>query len=358
MCAILKNCIKAEKNYFKLSVFKNTLRRQLPLFSKFKMSGFNRITQIQPKPSNNQATHLRQLQSPRPGPSMSMLMTPQPVNPRQSPSSTTPRHAHPQEITERMHTPVHNRAQFQTPENNGRDAALPPPLRKRMPTEIPSRLNIQVNSEDHGIPIKKRSLGESFSQHQQSNYGLSEAFEDDYFPANQLGLYSGGYDHTEHSTNNDSVMDQSRPNSQSLLIESGVNHQTAGSQSLLKDSDEKQTEKILYERVKEETIEMGGFILPGSEKKPVLKSYNWIAGREDGQYRVVLGNNTLFKVKNAIDSKTGEKEGSRWRVIRFENRYKENYPYTEFPARYIDALINSLTKAKEQFDAEQEVEIH
>jgi hypothetical protein len=43
-------------------------------------------------------------------------------------------------------------------------------------------------------------------------------------------------------------------------------------------------------------------------------------------------------------------------VIRFENRYKENYPYTEFPARYLDTIINALLKAKEQHDNEIEHE--
>jgi hypothetical protein len=143
----------------------------------------------------------------------------------------------------------------------------------------------------------------------------------DHFPANQLGLYDGGFDLP-----------------------------ASGKDEIVQDKDG----KVAFERVKEETIEMGGFILPGAEKKEIHKSYNWIAGRSDGQYRVVLGYNTLFKPKskNSIDSSTGEKDSSRWRVVRFENRYKENYPYTEFPAKYLGPLIQALEKARETHDME------
>jgi hypothetical protein len=150
-----------------------------------------------------------------------------------------------------------------------------------------------------------------------------EMGDEDDLPANQLGLYGGAFDDGFDAPTKDDIVH-------------------------VKDG------KVAFERVKEETIEMGGFILPGAEKKQIHKSYNWIAGRSDGQYRVVLGYNTLFKPKskNSIDTSTGEKDSSRWRVVRFENRYKENYPYTEFPAKYLGPLIQALEKARETHDLE------
>jgi len=43
-------------------------------------------------------------------------------------------------------------------------------------------------------------------------------------------------------------------------------------------------------------------------------------------------------------------------VVRFENRYKENYPYTEFPAKYLGPLIQALEKARETHDDEMKEE--
>jgi hypothetical protein len=204
--------------------------------------------------------------------------------------------------------------------------------------------------------------------------------EDGDLPSNQLGMYPLDYNTSEahggaatESTappffENDGqggtqMHDQPHPpnflenDGQGLTQNHGSQPQTVNSSpSLLDEKNCPPTGKVVFERIKEDTIEMGGFVLPGSEKKEVLKSYNWIAGRADGQYRVVLGNNTLFKPKNPVDSKTGEKDSNRWRVVRFENRYKENYPYTEFPAKYIETLINALIKAKEQYDREMEEE--
>jgi hypothetical protein len=204
----------------------------------------------------------------------------------------------------------------------------------------------------HNAPVKKRSievehreggLGESFTEgvviespsileNQNHEYVDDQENEYDVFPSNQLGLYDGEY------------ISQPRP-------------QPSSSKS--PQSNEKD-DRPAFERVNEETVEMGGFILPGAEKAQSHKSYNWIAGRSDGQYRVVLGYNTLFKQKskNGIDISTGEKDVTRWRVVRFENRYKEiNFPYTEFPAKYLTPIMQALEKARETYDAEMKEEI-
>lgn len=187
------------------------------------------------------------------------------------------------------------------------------PLKKR-PTEMVLAA---------GEPRKSRDVSEVLLEDDDDVYSQS-LIDDDMFPANQQGLYDGGFGESNSQPRNESASTS-----------------TAASSSASKG-------KVGFERVNEETVEMGGFILPGSEKKSIHKSYNWIAGRADGQYRVVLGYNTLFKVKNAVDSSTGEKDCNRWRVVRFENRYKENYPYTEFPAKYLEPLIQALEKAREQ----------
>ena len=153
-----------------------------------------------------------------------------------------------------------------------------------------------------------------------------EELSHDFFPGNQQAFFDNGF--------GDESLKSLKQNSNDSIIKT----------------------KVGFERVNEETVEMGGFVLPGSEKKTIHKSFNWIAGRADGQYRVVLGYNTLFKPKNAVDSTTGEKDFNRWRVIRFENRYKENYPYTEFPAKYLDPLIQALEKAREQHEVEKKEE--
>jgi len=95
------------------------------------------------------------------------------------------------------------------------------------------------------------------------------------------------------------------------------------------------TDKKEWDVVKdEEFVEMKSFTIPGTGIKPVQKNFLWKFGREDGQYRVVLGHNTLFKPKKdtSIDPATGEKQRSKWRVIRMENIFREK----------ITPLLNSL----------------
>lgn len=193
------------------------------------------------------------------------------------------------------------------------------PLKKR-PAEL-----VALNQQFDTMQVESRKPREIPEVHLEDNdedFSRSLFEEDDLYPANQLGLYDGGFGASNSQLLNETIADPTPK------------------------------EKVGFERVNEDTIEMGGFILPGSEKKTIHKSYNWIAGRADGQYRVVLGYNTLFKVKNAVDSTTGEKDFNRWRVVRFENRYKENYPYTEFPAKYLEPLIQALEKAREQHTTE------
>lgn len=220
--------------------------------------------------------------------------------------------------------------------------------RARMEFTTPVRRPFMDHSNLQNAPLKKR-IGNATVPPQQGNTSYQEAtrvvrsvdedvsdeindidsqsmlFEEDSFPGNQQALYDGGFGDPSSQEQNENL--QTTTSATTTNVVKG---------------------KIGFERVNEETVEMGGFILPGSEKKSIHKSYNWIAGRADGQYRVVLGYNTLFKAKNAVDSTTGEKDFNRWRVVRFENRYKENYPYTEFPAKYLEPLIQALEKAREQ----------
>ena len=306
------------------------------------MSGFNKIMQLQPR------THSTIPSSSTPATRSMLMSTPSPLNTSayKGMHRTYADKFHPSIRTggQRSSTPLDmstphlvemSPSMLKSP--SGQIMNLPPrPVKKRM-TEI--RESGSQQGISHTAEIHRENMGvyqhvngkRTYSMMMPDGYEINDdSINAEELPANQLGLYPDGYGHLEDEG---ATVENKRENHHAEKTVSG---------------------KVSYERVKEDTIEMGGFVLPGSERKVITKSYNWIAGRADGQYRVVLGNNTLFKPKNAIDSKTGEKDSTRWRVIRFENRYKENYPYTEFPAKYIDTLINALQKAKEQYDVENE----
>jgi hypothetical protein len=273
------------------------------------MSGFNKISQIQPVRSTPTAPlGVR-------GKSSSTMMWQQP-----SLTMTPAKRSHLQE----NHTPAKKSRDFaySTPMKQGSHHNLQglnnAPLKRKV-----TESQRQRPQEESFASRERRTAEEDQVRQEYIDESVEIEADDayDHLPANQLGLYDGGYDFP-----------------------------APGKDEVVQDKDG----KVAFERVKEETIEMGGFILPGAEKKQIHKSYNWIAGRSDGQYRVVLGYNTLFKPKskNSIDSSTGEKDSTRWRVVRFENRYKENYPYTEFPAKYLGPLIQALEKARETHDIE------
>lgn len=276
------------------------------------MSGFNRITQAQPARGSTMMplpiplgvkSSTSNINNQRP----TYQHTRTPIK-RSLPNETsTPSRKPKMMMTERIQT-----NNFATPMNrNPPCASSNAPLKKRSVENIQST---QHNTFSDGVIIEDESF---FEDHQARSVDEGE-YDESAFPANQQGLYDGGFGSNSEEANLDANI------------------------------------RVPFERVKEETIEMGGFLLPGLDKKSTHKSYNWIAGRSDGQYRVVLGYNTLFKPKNknGIDSSTGEKDSSRWRVIRFENRYKENYPYTEFPAKYLTPIIQALEKAREAHDQE------
>lgn len=318
------------------------------------MSGFNKIISVQPR---------AQTSAPSKPTFSSMMPPPSPMNlsarsssqnsvkqnhQYQNRASTPNARASPAEMARSRATPQ----QQQRPHDYTRIESAP---RKRSLREM------HEVEEDYGedmvmerVTSKKRHFTKADPGEQLSFRGDDEAYEDDeVYPSNQLGVYPLDFNISDAKvTPSEEHLPPNYPN------EPMREHEPAhDSPSLLDDViNQPKNGKVAFERVKEDTIEMGGFYLPGSEKKEVLKSYNWIAGRTDGQYRVVLGNNTLFKPKNPVDSKTGERDSNRWRVVRFENRYKENYPYTEFPAKYIETLINALMKAKEQHDRETEDE--
>ena len=316
------------------------------------MSGFNKIIAVQPR---------AQASAPPTPTFSSMMPPPSPMNLSarsssqnsvkqnhhyQNRASTPNARASPAEMMRSRATPQ----QQQRPHDYTRIESAP---RKRSLRE--------THEEDFGedlvmerVTSKKRHFTNAEPGEQMSFRGDNEAYEDDeVYPSNQLGVYP-----LDFNISDAKVTPSEEHLPPNYLNEPMREHEPAhDSPSLLDDViNQPKNGKVAFERVKEDTIEMGGFYLPGSEKKEVLKSYNWIAGRTDGQYRVVLGNNTLFKPKNPVDSKTGERDSNRWRVVRFENRYKENYPYTEFPAKYIETLINALMKAKEQHDRETEDE--
>ena len=305
------------------------------------MSGFNKIMQMQQRTPLRATSSSQSLAMPPPHSPMNLVQRSPMLQAQRQLSSPSliqqnSQRGYPSQISPRSSTPVRPRPV----EHSLRQEMAHSSSRKRSIVES-DEPNISVDLFDDGsVPLKKRGMGGMFA-----SQNMSFRDEEDYnlMPSNQLGLYPLDYD-IEGEIESETVQ------SLNEVPHANVN-QTSAEVKTLNDSKTEKA-KVSYERVKEDTIEMGGFVLPGSEKKEVLKSYNWIAGRADGQYRVVLGNNTLFKPKNPIDSKTGEKDTTRWRVVRFENRYKENYPYTEFPARYMDTIINSLIKAKEQYDSE------
>lgn len=280
------------------------------------MLGFNKIIQVQPGRQVSSSGQSQQHSS----------RAPLGVNSENSRGyqSTPVKRSLPSGGEDKGHPPTKNqRVDFVTPVRRPFLDAQNAPLKKR---SADSRLN---DADNDYLRIREKVTVPTVDIPDDSiNYSELDV---DSFPANQQGLYEDGYD---------------LPNSQGELGSNSNSTSTAVAKS-----------KVGFERVNEETVEMGGFILPGSEKKITHKSYNWIAGRADGQYRVVLGYNTLFKVKNAVDSTTGEKDFNRWRVVRFENRYKENYPYTEFPAKYLEPLIQALEKAREQHALELKEEI-
>jgi len=260
-----------------------------------KMLGFNKIVQVQPG---------RQVSTPSRSQQLSTC-TPLGVSSENNRNyqSTPLKRTADVEGQSQGPTSKNQRADFVTPVRRPFLDVQNAPIKKRsIESRPPAEMNDSSKNQNSYLAIReKRAIPDD------SIETYSQAFEEDLFPPNQQGL--------------------DNPNPPPTSSSKG---------------------KVGFERVNEETVEMGGFVLPGSEKKMVHKSYNWIAGRADGQYRVVLGYNTLFKVKNAVDSTTGEKDFNRWRVVRFENRYKENYPYTEFPAKYLEPLIQALEKAREQ----------
>lgn len=64
----------------------------------------------------------------------------------------------------------------------------------------------------------------------------------------------------------------------------------------------REEEKHDFERVCDgEIVEMESFLIPGEcLKQDTSKNYLWKFGRADGQFRVVLGHNTIFKVTLTI----------------------------------------------------------
>lgn len=190
------------------------------------------------------------------------------------------------------------------------------------------RVSTVINQPE--APIKKRYLESrrTFLPSPSLIMDDEDLVEDEH-PANQQGLHDGGFGSLDVEEIENQLVDVEKEQP----VESDI--------------------KKAFTKVTEESVEAGGFILPGEQQKQIYQSYHWLAGRADGQYRVVLGYNTQFKPKNAVDATTGEKtENNRWRVVRFENRYKENFPYAEFPVKYIEPLIQALSKARDQHEHE------
>lgn len=236
------------------------------------------------------------------------------IQPRQSVQQPQQRQRHPTSQTSKIQPQVGNQlntSQLRTPIKRSSSimTTAPPPVKKRVVKAVPyfeSESLIEEEEVDEEVLIENE------------------------LPANQQALYNGGY------------------GSPDVALEEELEKQIEVEKPL--DLDGKRS---TFTKVVEESIEVGGFILPSPEKKDLHKSFHWLAGKKDGQYRVVLGYNTLFKPKNPVNAKTGEKADSfRWRVVRFENRYKDNFPYAEFPAKYIEPIIQALSKAKETYDEE------
>lgn len=84
------------------------------------------------------------------------------------------------------------------------------------------------------------------------------------------------------------------------------------------------------------------------QSKPNL---SWNFGEKN--YKAVLGHNTVFK--SSEKSATDERKPMKWRVIRLENRYKDDkgLAYVEFPARYISEMIGALLLAEEKYIQEE-----
>lgn len=194
----------------------------------------------------------------------------------------------------------------------------------KTPMKRPSTMISQVNA-----PIKKRYIGAQRYIPSPSLIEDEDEIAEEEFPGNQQGFHDGGFGSLDVEEIESQMVDVEKE--KAVDVES----------------------KKVFTKVTEESIESGGFIIPSEQQKQLQPSFHWLAGRADGQYRVVLGYNTLFKPKNAVDATTGEKtENNRWRVVRFENRYKENFPYAEFPVKYIEPIIQALTKAREKHEEE------
>jgi hypothetical protein len=161
--------------------------------------------------------------------------------------------------------------------------------------------------------------------------------EESGFHANQLGMY-----------------EMDRTSSQRDFVSSNVTPRRMSADEPPPDAEASQEEKGKqgYERIKQPSISMGGFYLPEPPKKALLQNYHWQIGKQTSQYHLVLGYNTQFKPKNAVDMTTGEKGDTRWRVLRIENRWKENAPFVEIPWKYGIPLAKAViaghdTAAKE-----------
>lgn len=299
------------------------------------MSGFNKIIQVQPTRGISTPLGVRS------NPTLSSSKAPQAI------------HSTPMKNIQQAVLRQSQSSAFVTPSKQ-----MTSSLQARSSNITPLKRPLQAYNHQKIVnaPMKKRSVEvtqtgyeTSYRQHQDggASPSLLEVDENNQEVLDDL--------HQEIEVDEEELSHDYFPGNQQAFFGDSLGDESL--KSLKQNSTESNSKtKVGFERVNEETVEMGGFVLPGSEKKTIHKSFNWIAGRADGQYRVVLGYNTLFKPKNAVDSTTGEKDFNRWRVIRFENRYKENYPYTEFPAKYLDPLIQALEKAREQHELEKKEE--
>lgn len=106
--------------------------------------------------------------------------------------------------------------------------------------------------------------------------------------------------------------------------------------------------------IMDQNVTVKGRFVEDVETKPQNANSSWVFGRADARYSVVLGYNTVFKVRESINQQTGETEGAKWRVIRFENQYKpgKKPSFIEFPARHCSMMINALLEAEKTYYAE------
>lgn len=67
-------------------------------------------------------------------------------------------------------------------------------------------------------------------------------------------------------------------------------------------------ERQEYQKVgDQDIIEMGGFCLPGTNGSEEKKqNFQWKFGRQDGQFKVILGHNTVWKPVKQANSKDPE----------------------------------------------------